>query len=203
MIQMFGDFTGLAYPYDKYAQIFVGEFIFGGMENTTATTLTDVVLMDKRAAIDYDCDTLVAHELAHQWFGDLLTCRDWGQGWLNEGFATYAEYLWKEHHLGRDDAAFERQDFQEQYLREDREQYRRPSPPTCSKLPSTSSITTSTRRAAACSTCSGAPWATTASRRPSTTTSPSTRPDRWRRATWRGPPRATGTQAWTGSSTSG
>ena len=126
MLALFSEFTGVPYPYGKYAQVFASEFIFGGMENTTATTLTDNVLYDERAAIDYDVDALVAHELAHQWFGDLLTCRDWGQGWLNEGFATYAEYLWRERWKGRDDAAFERADFQDQYLREDREQYRRP-----------------------------------------------------------------------------
>ena len=126
MLALFSEFTGVPYPYGKYAQVFASEFIFGGMENTTATTLTDNVLYDERAAIDYDVDSLVAHELAHQWFGDLLTCRDWGQGWLNEGFATYAEYLWAERWKGRDEAAFERAEFQDQYLREDRDQYRRP-----------------------------------------------------------------------------
>ncbi|HEY6036945.1 MAG TPA: M1 family metallopeptidase, partial [Kofleriaceae bacterium] len=102
MLELFSTKFGVAYPYPRYSQVFVADFIFGGMENTSATTLTDTVLIDERAAIDYDIDSLVAHELAHQWFGDLVTCRDWGEGWLNEGCATYAEYIWREAHEGRD-----------------------------------------------------------------------------------------------------
>jgi aminopeptidase N len=126
MLALFSEKFGVRYPYEKYAQVFVADFIFGGMENTTATTLTDVVLLDERATIDYDVDALVAHELAHQWFGDLLTCRDWGQGWLNEGFATYSEYIWREHSEGRDAAAMELDEWGEQYYGEDSGRYRRP-----------------------------------------------------------------------------
>ena len=125
MLDLFSSRFGVKYPYEKYAQIFVADFIFGGMENTTATTLTDVVLLDERAALDYDVDDLVAHELAHQWFGDLLTCRDWGQGWLNEGFATYAEYIWHEHADGRDSAALDLERWGERYFSEDAGRYRR------------------------------------------------------------------------------
>jgi len=113
------------YPYPRYAQVFVADFIFGGMENTSATTLTDTVLLDERAAIDHDVDSLVSHELAHQWFGDLVTCRDWGEGWLNEGFATYSEYLWREHHEGRDAADLELEDWGDAYFGEDSHRYRR------------------------------------------------------------------------------
>ena len=74
------------------------------MENTSATTLTDQTLLDERAALDHDVDGLVSHELAHQWWGDLLTCREWSEAWLNEGFATYFEYVWREHAKGRDEA---------------------------------------------------------------------------------------------------
>ncbi len=126
MLALFSERFGVRYPYHKYAQVFVAEFIFGGMENTTATTLTDNALYDERAALDYDVESLVAHELAHQWFGDLLTCRDWGEGWLNEGFATYAEYVWREHAHGRDEAAWELGDWAEQYFGEDSRRYRRP-----------------------------------------------------------------------------
>ena len=77
------------------------------MENTSATTLTDLVLLDERAALDHDVDGLVSHELAHQWWGDLLTCREWSEAWLNEGFATYFEYIWREHAKGRDEADIE------------------------------------------------------------------------------------------------
>ncbi|MEZ4368256.1 MAG: M1 family aminopeptidase [Kofleriaceae bacterium] len=125
MIEFFSRRFGVAYPYPRYAQVFVSDFIFGGMENTSATTLTDTVLLDARAALDHDVDALVAHELAHQWFGDLVTCRDWGEGWLNEGFATYAEYLWREHHGGRDEADLELDEWADAYFGEDRGRYRR------------------------------------------------------------------------------
>ncbi len=125
MLELFSTQFGVAYPYPQYAQVLVSDFIFGGMENTSATTLTDTILMDERAALDYDIDSLVAHELAHQWFGDLVTCRDWGEGWLNEGFATYAEYLWREHHEGRDAADLELDDWAEMYFGEDAGRYRR------------------------------------------------------------------------------
>ena len=126
MLELFSSRFGVAYPYARYAQVFVADFIFGGMENTTATTLTDAVLLDERAALDEDEDGLVAHELAHQWFGDLVTCRDWGEGWLNEGFATYAEYIWREHRDGRDAADVLLDEFAESYLHEDGCRYRRP-----------------------------------------------------------------------------
>lgn len=125
MLELFSRLFGVRYPYNKYSQVFVSDFIFGGMENTTATTLTDTALLDERAALDFQIESLVCHELAHQWFGDLLTCRDWGEGWLNEGFATYSEYLWREHAEGRDAAAVELAEFTSAYLSEDRSRYRR------------------------------------------------------------------------------
>ncbi|HEY5949793.1 MAG TPA: M1 family aminopeptidase [Kofleriaceae bacterium] len=125
MLELFSQRFGVPYPYPRYAQVFVADFIFGGMENTSATTLTDTVLIDERASIDYDIDSLVAHELAHQWFGDLVTCRDWGEGWLNEGFATYAEYIWREHHEGRDAADLELEEWADSYFGEDASRYRR------------------------------------------------------------------------------
>jgi len=103
MMRLFSDRSGIRYPYAKYSQVVVQDFIFGGMENVSATTVTDLVLYDERARIDADGDYLVAHEIAHQWFGDLLTCRDWSHGWLNEGFATFFELLWLEHKKGRDE----------------------------------------------------------------------------------------------------
>jgi aminopeptidase N len=107
MIDFFSERIGVPYAYPRYSQITVAEFIFGGMENTTATTLTELVLLDERAAIDHDVEGLVSHELAHQWWGDLLTCREWSEAWLNEGFATYFEYIWREHAKGRDEADLE------------------------------------------------------------------------------------------------
>lgn len=102
MIRVFAERLSTPFPWAKYAQVVVADFIFGGMENTSATTLFERALLDERAALDVDMDALVAHELAHQWFGDLVTCREWTHAWLNEGFATYMEHVWKEHQEGRD-----------------------------------------------------------------------------------------------------
>ena len=126
MLQLFEKLTGRAYPWGDYAQVFVSEFIFGGMENTSATTLTDAVLHDARAHADYSAEFLVAHELAHQWFGDLLTCRDWPHGWLNEGFATYSEVLWSEEGESLDEADHTRKGDLDAYLAEVAERYSRP-----------------------------------------------------------------------------
>ena len=126
MIKHFSDVTGVPYPWNKYAQIVVADFIFGGMENTTATTMYEHVLLDERAAIDVTSDDLVAHELAHQWFGDYVTCRAWYEGWLNEGFATYFEHVWREKRLGRDEYAFGLKVDLDAYAGEAHGRYRRP-----------------------------------------------------------------------------
>jgi aminopeptidase N len=118
MIDLFSRKIGVRYPHRRYSQIVVSDFIFGGMENTTATTLTDDALLDARAALDHDVEALVSHELAHQWWGDLLTCREWPEAWLNEGFATYFEYVWREHAHGRDEADVEFLNEAEAYLNE-------------------------------------------------------------------------------------
>jgi aminopeptidase N len=102
MIRFFGDKTGQPYPYNKYAQVCVPDFVAGGMENITATTMTDSALVDEIAGLEEDGDELVAHELAHQWFGDYLTCKDWSHIWLNEGFATYFAALFAEADHGDD-----------------------------------------------------------------------------------------------------
>ncbi len=126
MVALFEKITGQPYPWGDYAQIFVKEFIFGGMENTSATTLTDSVLHDARAHADYSAEPLISHELAHQWFGDLLTCRDWPHGWLNEGFATYSEVLWTEQGESLDEADHQRKGDLETYFAEVAERYARP-----------------------------------------------------------------------------
>jgi aminopeptidase N len=124
----FSRVTGLRYPYEKYAQVAAADFIYGGMENTSATTQTDVYLHDERAHLEVEpmATGLMAHELAHQWYGDLLTCRDWSQAWLNESFATYFDALFVEHDKGRDDFAIEMWRNARSYLDEDKERYRRP-----------------------------------------------------------------------------
>ncbi len=126
MIQFFERRIGVPYPYAKYSQVAVTDFIFGGMENTSATTQTADTLHDQRAHLDFTSDPLVAHELAHQWWGDLLTCRDWAHAWLNEGFATYFEALWCEEDKGADEFAWNLRQDRENYLDEDSHRYRRP-----------------------------------------------------------------------------
>ena len=126
MMEFFSNATGVPYPYVKYAQVAVADFVYGGMENTSATTQTDRTLHDARAHLDFSSDPLVSHELAHQWFGDLVTCRDWGHAWLNESFATYCEAMWREHHLGRDEFLYDLFGLLQSYLGEARQRYQRP-----------------------------------------------------------------------------
>ncbi len=126
MLQFYERVIGVPYPYAKYAQVAVTDFIFGGMENTSATTQTAETLHDARAHLDFSSDPLVAHELAHQWWGDLLTCRDWAHAWLNEGFATYFEALWCEEDLGADEFAWNLRQDRANYFSEDAHHYRRP-----------------------------------------------------------------------------
>ncbi len=102
MMEDFSTLLGVDYPYPKYSQVNVPLFQFGGMENISATTMAESAMLDDRALLDGDLDGLVAHELAHQWFGDLITCRSWDHIWLNEGFATFVETMWTEHADGRD-----------------------------------------------------------------------------------------------------
>ncbi|MBI3552787.1 MAG: HEAT repeat domain-containing protein [Elusimicrobia bacterium] len=123
-VEFFSKMTGVRYPYEKYAQVAVAEYP-GGMEHTTCTTQTDAILIDKRAALDCDMDLLMAHELAHQWFGDLVTCRDWSHAWLNEGFATYFEVLFQEHDKGKEEADYEMLGNARVYFDEDARRYRR------------------------------------------------------------------------------
>lgn len=127
MIEFFSQYYGYDYPYPKYAQVCVDDFIFGGMENTSTTLLTDRCLMDERAAIDNrSSETLVAHELAHQWFGDLVVIKHWSHAWIKEGMASYSEVMWTDHEYGADDAAYYRLREARNYLNEDKSRYRRP-----------------------------------------------------------------------------
>ena len=124
MMRFFSEYTGVEYPYSEYAQTVV-EIYTGAMEHTTATTHSFMLVPDQKAALDIDLVPVVAHELAHQWFGDLITCRDWPNGWLNEGFATYFEVLWGEHDEGADYFKQSMLDLKNGYVQEDNH-YRRP-----------------------------------------------------------------------------
>jgi aminopeptidase N len=125
MMKVFSRLFG-PYPWREYSQVVVSEFTWGGMENTGATTLTEKALMDERAAVDISYEGLVAHELAHQWWGDLVTCRGWHHNWLNESWATFSENLYNEVAHGEDVAAWDRIQKTSQYLAQDLGQYRRP-----------------------------------------------------------------------------
>jgi aminopeptidase N len=109
MLDLYADKLGVPYPWAQYAQTSVDDFVEGGMENTSATTLAVRELVNPILAPEErtGADTVESHELAHQWFGDLVTCKDWANLWLNEGFATYFEHFWMEQHYGADDAAYE------------------------------------------------------------------------------------------------
>jgi aminopeptidase N len=127
ILSFFSDLTGKRYPYDKYAQACVGNFPFGGMENISATTMTEMTLTDELGQRDGTSHGLVAHEAAHQWFGDLLTCADWSEIWLNEGFATYLTHLYYEHSRGIDEFRVRMRNAQISYTAADVGKDRRPT----------------------------------------------------------------------------
>ena len=127
MIEFFSEKYGYDYAFPKYAQVCVADFIFGGMENTSTTLLTDRCVLDSRAALDNrSSESLVAHELAHQWFGDLLVIKHWSHAWVKEGEATYAEVLWTDHEYGDEEAAYYLLGEARRYISEDKDRYRRP-----------------------------------------------------------------------------
>ncbi|MEO0869265.1 MAG: M1 family metallopeptidase, partial [Cyanobacteria bacterium J06642_11] len=127
MMERFSQVFGYDYPFSNYDQACPADFIFGGMENTTTTLLTDRCLLDKRAALDnLRSETLVAHELAHQWFGDLIVINHWSHAWVKEGMATYSEVLWLEAAYGHDEAMYYHLNNAREYLDEDASRYRRP-----------------------------------------------------------------------------
>ena len=109
MLSFFSDKLNYPFPWDKYAQIVVKDFVSGAMENTGAVTFGDFVQNHKKQLVDNDNDLIVAHEMFHHWFGDLVTCESWANLTMNEGFANYSEYLWYEHKYGKDRADHHRQ----------------------------------------------------------------------------------------------
>jgi aminopeptidase N len=117
MMEFFSNYLEAPYPWARYAQTYVWDFVYGGMENVTATTLNMRALHTKAARPNYRSEGLVAHELAHMWFGDLITCRTWKHIWLNEGFATYFTDLFFEHRYGREEFLLRRRSQNARYMK--------------------------------------------------------------------------------------
>ncbi len=127
MMSLFSQRLNYEYPYDRYAQTIVASFIFGGMENITATTHADSeILSGNTREAQLATENLISHELAHSWFGNLVTCKDWSELWLNEGFATFMEAVFREHEAGHDAYLEEMRSNASLYFLEDLLKYRRP-----------------------------------------------------------------------------
>ncbi|MSV28866.1 MAG: aminopeptidase [Bryobacterales bacterium] len=125
IIEFFNRELGYAYPWPKYDQITIPDF-GGGAESTNATVIGSKAIHDARADQDFPSHSLVAHEAAHQWWGNLVTMRDWSHTWLNESFATYYEYVYMKHLLGGDEGALNLLGKKRAYLTEARKKYMRP-----------------------------------------------------------------------------
>lgn len=107
MIAYFSDLLKVPYPWDKYHQIVVREYVSGAMENTGAVIFGDYAYKTDRELLDENDQSTIAHELFHHWFGDLVTCESWSNLPLNESFANYSQYLWDEHRFGLDEADYQ------------------------------------------------------------------------------------------------
>ena len=107
MISYFSELLDLEYPWDKYHQIVVRDYVSGAMENTGAVIFGEFVYKDAEALLDNNDQSTIAHELFHHWFGDLVTCESWANLPLNESFANYSQYLWDEHRYGIDEADYQ------------------------------------------------------------------------------------------------
>lgn len=125
MIQFYSDLFQYDYPWAKYDQV-ISPRVGGGAEATSATVLGQGVIHDRRAEQDYSWESIIAHETAHQWWGDLITLREWSHTWLNESFGTYSDYLWTRMEKGEDAGAWDLLGKKNQYLREAHTRYMRP-----------------------------------------------------------------------------
>ena len=118
MLEFFSNKLGVRYPWNKFSQVIVRDYVSGAMENTTAVVFGEFIQQDDRAQLDQSYEGIIAHELFHHWFGDLVTCESWANLPLNESFANYSEYLWAEHKYGIDEADMAAQEEEEQYFAE-------------------------------------------------------------------------------------
>jgi aminopeptidase N len=125
MIQFYADLFDYPYPWAKYDQV-TTPHVGGGAEATSATILGDGTIHDRKAEKDFSRERIIAHEIAHQWWGDLITLREWSHTWMNESFGTYSDYLWTRAEKGEDEGAWDLLGKKNQYLREARTRYMRP-----------------------------------------------------------------------------
>ncbi len=120
MMECFSKRLGVDYPWDKYSQIVVRDFVSGAMENTSAVVHFEPVQHDSREHLDNTWEHIISHELFHHWFGDLVTCESWSNISLNESFASYGEYLWNEYKYGKTLADYDFEDNLKAYLNQKR-----------------------------------------------------------------------------------
>ena len=125
MIEFYSDLFDHPYPWAKYDQVTTPR-VGGGAEATSATILGHGVIHDRRAEQDFSREWIIAHEIAHQWWGNLITLREWSHTWLNESFGTYSDYLWTHHEKGEDEGAWDLLEKKNRYLREANTRYQRP-----------------------------------------------------------------------------
>jgi aminopeptidase N len=125
MIEFFNKIYGYDYPWAKYDQV-ISPRMGGGAENTSATLLGQDAVHDRKAEQDYSWDRIIAHEIAHQWWGDLITLRSWEHTWMNESFGTYSDHLYTAYDKGSDEGAFDLLGKKNAYLREAHNRYMRP-----------------------------------------------------------------------------
>jgi len=119
MMEFFSKALGVDFPWEKYSQVVVRDYPLGAMENSSATLLGEYVQKSPWQLVDDpngSGGTTIAHELFHQWFGDLVTCESWSNETLNESFAVFGEKYWNEKKYGKDDGDFKRYDELQAYL---------------------------------------------------------------------------------------
>lgn len=101
MIEYFSEITGVPYPWNKYSQVVVRDYVSGAMENTTASLYGEFMNQNFREIADKNYEDVVAHELFHQWFGDYVTAESWSNLTINESFANYGQQLWRGYKYGK------------------------------------------------------------------------------------------------------
>ncbi|MDA1113859.1 MAG: M1 family aminopeptidase [Planctomycetota bacterium] len=125
MLDFYSNLFDFPYPWAKYDQV-TTPHVGGGAEATSATVLGQDVIHDRRAEQDFSWEWILAHEVAHHWWGDLITLREWSHAWLHESFATYSDYLYTHHERGPDEGAWDLKGKKERYLQEAQNRYIRP-----------------------------------------------------------------------------